>query len=144
MAEERIPAMNTTTAHTPASRLRPHREFHDLAVDDPLTVWCPAPASQGCIEYITLCDNLDAATRSGSRTRLSRWSPGASIDQAVVHDFHEEVLLLRGCLEVGTGQAGRAWERFEAYTYACRPPGVWHGPFRAPQGCLMLEFYYYT
>ena len=30
-----------------------------------------------------------------------------------------------------------------AYTYACRPPGVSHGPFKSENGCLLFEIHYY-
>jgi hypothetical protein len=133
---------NPSASHSPLTRL--HREFFPLGVDDPQTVWTRAASSRGVIEYLTLCDNLDAATRIGTRTRLSRWSAGAAIDQAVVHDFFEEVLLLRGSLEVGREGSWQGLDGFEPFTYACRPPGIWHGPFHAPQGCLMLEFYYFA
>ncbi|NKK61726.1 hypothetical protein [Rhizobium ruizarguesonis] len=29
-----------------------------------------------------------------------------------------------------------------AHPYACRPPGVFHGPFRSAMGCLLLEIHY--
>ena len=28
-------------------------------------------------------------------------------------------------------------------SYACRPPGIYHGPFKSVQGCLLLEIHYY-
>jgi hypothetical protein len=34
-------------------------------------------------------------------------------------------------------------ETFGPNTYACRPPGIHHGPFRSQHGCLLLEFHYY-
>jgi hypothetical protein len=27
--------------------------------------------------------------------------------------------------------------------YACRPPGMIHGPYRVPKGCVTLEMRYY-
>jgi len=27
--------------------------------------------------------------------------------------------------------------------YACRPPGMPHGPWRAPEGCITFEIRYY-
>jgi hypothetical protein len=27
--------------------------------------------------------------------------------------------------------------------YACRPPGMVHGPYRVPRGCMMLEMRYH-
>lgn len=122
---------------------RSHREFFALGVDDPHTPWSRASSTRGLIEYLTLSDNLDVQRRTGTRTRLSRWSVGAAIDLPVVHEFCEEVLLLRGTLEVGRDGVWTQCDRFGVWTYACRPPGIQHGPFHAPQGCLMLEFYYF-
>ena len=42
-----------------------------------------------------------------------------------------------------TTRAARAARAFEAPTYACRPPGVYHGPFKSERGCLMYEIHYY-
>ena len=30
-----------------------------------------------------------------------------------------------------------------APTYACRPPGVHHGPFKSDNGCILYELHYY-
>src|SRR6266446_9993081 len=38
---------------------------------------------------------------------------------------------------------GKGGEAFDAPTYACRPPGVYHGPFKSDRGCLLYEFHYY-
>jgi hypothetical protein len=60
-----------------------------------------------------------------------------------VHDYFEEVYLLAGDLIVGDEAAGRTAEVFTAGTYACRPPGIYHGPFRSEKGCLLLEIQYF-
>jgi len=36
----------------------------------------------------------------------------------------------------------RLGERFTAGMYACRPPGMEHGPWRSDNGALMVEFRY--
>jgi len=28
-------------------------------------------------------------------------------------------------------------------TYACRPPGAHHGPFKSINGCMLLEMHYF-
>ena len=61
----------------------------------------------------------------------------------VIHDFNEEVFIVSGDLVVGCDAQGQGGERFDAYTFACRPPQVWHGPFISIGGCVMLEFQYY-
>lgn len=124
---------------TPPTRV--HREFFSIDRSD--AAWRPVPSSAGRIEEIVLADNLDPATGTGSRTRLARWSAGALIDRPVVHDFHEEVLIVEGDFVVGCDAEGRGGERFGPYTFACRPPGALHGPFTTRQGCLLFEIQYY-
>jgi hypothetical protein len=60
-----------------------------------------------------------------------------------VHDYWEEVFLLAGDLIVGNDADGKGGEQFRNYTYAVRPPGVYHGPFKSESGCLLLETHYY-
>jgi hypothetical protein len=122
---------------------KPHREFFEIAPLDPATRWQPVASAAGRIEEIVLADNLDADARTGSRTTLTRWSAGALLDRPVVHDFHEEVFVVEGDLVVGCDENGLGGERFGPYTFACRPPGVRHGPFTSRGGCVMLEFQYY-
>jgi hypothetical protein len=33
-------------------------------------------------------------------------------------------------------------QTFSAGMYACRPPGMVHGPYRVPHGCTTLEIRY--
>jgi hypothetical protein len=79
----------------------------------------------------------------GSRTRLLRFRPGVYTTSPFVHDHWEEVYLVSGDLIVGNDAHGKGGEAFEAPTYACRPPGVYHGPFRSDRGCLLYEIHYY-
>jgi hypothetical protein len=79
----------------------------------------------------------DAAT--GLLTRLVRWDPGLSTSAAgpVAHDYFEEVLVLSGSLrDLSLDQT------FGAGYYACRPPGMLHGPWESVEGCIMLETRY--
>ncbi len=48
-----------------------------------------------------------------------------------------------GDLIVGNDEKGKGGEPFDAPTYACRPPGVHHGPFKSDRGCLLYEIHYY-
>ena len=48
-----------------------------------------------------------------------------------------------GDLIVGNDADGNGGEKFFAPTYACRPPGVYHGPFKSDEGCVMFELHYY-
>ena len=132
-----------TSSDTPAGRPRlakAHREFHTVDLDDG---WQVPPGYPSSIEQKTLADAFDPVTRRGSRTRLVRFHPGAFTTEPFTHDHWEEVYLLSGDLIVGSDPDGTGGEPFPAHTYACRPPGVAHGPFRSETGCLMLELHYY-
>ena len=125
----------------PTARTKPHREFFRIALDPSQAgdcSWTPVPGFEGAIDEMILADDLDPTARTGSRTRLARWQPGALLPEPVVHDFHEEVFVVSGDLIVGCDAQGRGGERFDACTFACRPPGVLHGPFTSRGGCVML------
>jgi hypothetical protein len=53
------------------------------------------------------------------------------------------VYLVSGDLIVGNDAQGNGGERFTAPTYACRPPGAVHGPFKSVTGCLLYEQHFY-
>jgi hypothetical protein len=118
-----------------------HKEFHlvDLRGDD----WRPPPGYPSGIEQKILAGGLDEYRKKGNRTRLLRFAPGAKTVTPFVHDYWEEVYLISGDLIVGDPSTGNVASGFFANTYACRPPGVYHGPFRSETGCLLLEFHYF-
>lgn len=128
----------------PDSLPKHHREFFAIRPDHADTRWTPLPADAGVVEELVLADNFDPATRTGSRTRLARWQPGTRFAKPVIHDFHEEVFIVEGEFVVGCDAQGQGGETFGAYTFACRPPGVWHGPFASPKGCVLFEIQYYA
>jgi hypothetical protein len=72
-----------------------------------------------------------------------RFDPGTFTTAPFVHDHWEEVYLLSGDLIVGNDALGKGGESFLSPTYACRPPGVHHGPFKSKDGCLLFEIHYY-
>ena len=74
---------------------------------------------------------------SGSYTRILRFDPGADStpDGMQIHEFWEEVYILEGDIT-----DLRLGETFTAGMYACRPPGMEHGPWRSTSGVRMLEF----
>ena len=76
---------------------------------------------------------------TGNLTRLLRWDPGVSTSAAgpVAHEYFEEVLVLSGSL-----RDLRLNQTFSAGYYACRPPGMLHGPWESAEGCIMLETRY--
>ena len=71
-------------------------------------------------------------------TRLLQFDPGVETRDTITHDFWEEVWILEGeLIDLGKRQT------FTAGMYACRPPGMVHGPYRTPKGCMTLEFRYH-
>ena len=102
-----------------------------------------APGYPAGIQQKILSGALDEAAKSGSRTRLLRFAPGVYTTKPFVHDYWEEVFLVSGDLTVGNDEEGRGGTSFRPHTYACRPPGAYHGPFRSDGGCLLLEMHYF-
>ena len=118
-----------------------HKEFHtpDLGKG-----WeTPEGYPQG-IEQQILAGSLDERNERGHRTRHLRFAPGAYTTEPFVHEYWEEVFMLSGDLIVGNDKEGRGGEKFTGPTYACRPPGVLHGPFKSDGGCVLLEQHYYA
>jgi len=120
---------------------KPHLEFTGVDLAGGFTV--PPGYPSGFKEKI-LAGTLDEQQRRGSRTRLLRIEPGVYSTVPFVHEYWEEVYLLSGDLIVGNDAEGRGGEKFTGPTYACRPPGVYHGPFKSEGGCLMLEIHYFA
>jgi hypothetical protein len=105
--------------------------------------WATPSGYPSGIEQKILASDLDETRKMGSRTRLLRFAPGVYTTAPFVHDHWEEVYLVSGDLIVGNDTQGRGGESFDAPTYACRPPGVYHGPFKSDRGCLLYEIHYY-
>ena len=82
-----------------------HREFHQV---DLATGWRAPPGYPPGIEQKILAGALDEIARTGSRTRLLRFEPGARTMEPFVHDYWEEVYLLSGDLIVGDERKGSA------------------------------------
>jgi hypothetical protein len=120
--------------------MKEHREFHAV---DLTTGWEVPQGYPAGIEQKILAGSLDEEGKAGNRTRLLRFAPGAYTTEPFVHTYWEEVFLLSGDLFVGSDGQGRGGERFAPNTYACRPPGAWHGPFRSEGGCMLLEIHYF-
>lgn len=119
---------------------KPHTEFLSL---DLAEGWEKIPGYPDGIQQKVLSSDLDEVGKMGSRTRLLRFEPGAFSTEPFVHDHWEEVFLFQGDLIVGNDAKGEGGEKFEPPTYACRPPGVRHGPFKSDRGCLLYEIHYY-
>lgn len=90
----------------------------------------------------TLRERILAADPSaGVATRMLRFEPGTDTTPNGVqkHDFWEEVYIVEGSFtDLTLGKT------FTAGMYACRPPGMPHGPWRSDEGCLTFEVRYRT
>ncbi|HVS75985.1 MAG TPA: hypothetical protein VHE11_03555 [Steroidobacteraceae bacterium] len=122
-----------------------HKQHIEFAPVDREHGWEAAPGypeGSGVLHKI-LAGALDESAGTGSRTRLLRFPARFHTRTPFVHSYWEEVVLLEGDLWVGNDSRGDGGERFQPLTYACRPPGIHHGPFKSVGGCLLLELHDY-
>ena len=117
-----------------------HREFFTLNMDEG---WETPPGYPDGIEQKILSGSLDEENKTGSQTRLLRFHPGVYTTAPFLHTYWEEVYQLSGDLIVGNDENGDGGEAFPPNTYACRPPGTPHGPFKSEKGCVLLEVHYF-
>jgi hypothetical protein len=117
-----------------------HLEFVKVDLN---TGWEVPPGYPPGFYQKILASDLDETSKKGSRTRLLKIEPGAYSTEPFVHDHWEEVYVVHGDLIVGNDAQGRGGEQCFAPTYACRPPGVHHGPFTSKGGCILHEIHYY-
>lgn len=117
-----------------------HKEFYSVDMD---SGWETPRGYPAGIEQLILSGALDEQGKTGTRTRLLRFKPGIFTTKPFVHDYWEEVYLVSGDLTVGNDEQGQGGEAFAPHTYACRPPGAFHGPFKSEGGCVLLEIHYY-
>lgn len=110
---------------------KPEREF--FAVDE-------VPFTPCAGEVPALVERILAADPDrGVATRVLRFPPGTDTTPNGVqkHDFWEEVYIVEGDLtDLNLG------ETFTAGMYACRPPGMPHGPWHSDGGCVTFEVRY--
>ena len=81
----------------------------------------------------------DEAT--GDFSSMQKLDPGCDMRAAGVqtHPFWEEVFIVSGSLvDVNLNQ------EFAAGHYACRPPGMPHGPFISQAGCITFQVCYHS
>jgi hypothetical protein len=116
---------------------RSHVEMQPLNLD---TGWKTLPGFQG-LDVKILADDLNEMDKTGGRTRLVRFAPGASTVAPLVHDYWEEVFILNG--QLAAAKEGEP-ETASGLTYSLRPPGTPHGPFLSKAGCILLEIQYYA
>jgi hypothetical protein len=75
--------------------------------------------------------------RTGVCTRMLRFATGTSTGETLAHEFWEEVWIVSGAIT-----DRRLGQTFSAGMYACRPPGMAHGPWDSPEGCTTFEVRY--
>ena len=119
---------------------KPHIEFEIVSDSDG---WKTPPGYPSGIKQKILASDLNEETKTGSRSRLLRFEPGVYTKEQFVHDHWEEVFLVNGDLIVGNDKQGNGGKKFDRSTFACRPPGVYHGPFKSDNGCILFELHYY-
>jgi ChrR Cupin-like domain len=75
----------------------------------------------------------------GAASRMLRFEPGTDTtpNGVQVHDFWKEVYILDGAIT-----DLRLDHTFTAGMYVCRPPGMPHGPWHGPDGCLTFDVRY--
>lgn len=117
----------------------PRRHIEMLPFDDD-DGWLPLPGFPAGLEVKMLADDLDEENKTGARTRLVRFAPGVATTEPLVHDYWEEVFVIKGAI----GPIGGGAATPDAMMDSCRPPGTPHGPFRSESGCTMLEVQYYV
>lgn len=103
--------------------------------------WQPLPGFPG-IEVISLSGNFDEAAKTGRRTRLVRLGAGVRTEKPLIHDYHEEAMLVSG--DVHGVEGGTTTGTFTEFAYVHRPPGTWHGPIASNGGCILMEIQYYA
>ena len=99
--------------------------------DPELLPWQPEAGIEGLYSK-TLANDPD----TGSYTRMLKFLPGTDTSAAGVqrHDFSEEVWMVQGSIHDLTLD-----QTFIEGMYACRPPGMPHGPWVSPHGAITFE-----
>jgi len=110
---------------------KPEIEFQDI---DTAYEWCLVEGDTLGIQEKIL--SYDAET--GDYTRWLKFPPGIETSETLVHDFWEEVLIVEGSLYDSAKK-----QTFLPGFYACRPPGMRHGPYKIPYGCVTFEVRYH-
>ena len=110
------------------------REFFDVKEID----WKPVEGGSGASGPGVWEKILSRDEKTGDYTRILRLDPGVETSGVLTHDFWEEVIILEGSLVDQTLN-----QEFTKGMYGCRPPGMKHGPYRAPNGCMTFEIRYY-
>jgi hypothetical protein len=107
---------------------KPELEYFDTD----RTEWTPVVGGvPGMYERVLAPDE-----QTGDLTRLAKWEPGVDTSPLGVqsHPYWEELYIVEGSMvDLTLG------ERFSKGFYACRPPGMRHGPWITREGCVTFE-----
>lgn len=107
----------------------------ELEFFDPVSIeWSPIEGMDGMISEKIVSRDPD----SGDYTRILKFEPGTVTTETLIHDFWEEVYIISGTLYDKAKK-----ETYKEGYYACRPPGMTHGPYDIPDGCVTFEIRYY-
>lgn len=108
---------------------KPETEFWDPFADP--DAWTPVAGVRGLSERV-----LGTDEQTGTYSRLLKFEPGCDTTPMGVqrHDFYEEVLIYSGALHDLTLD-----QTFGPGQYAYRHPGMAHGPWQTPDGCVTFE-----
>ena len=93
--------------------------------------WEPIPEVPGLSQIV-----LGKDEETGSYSRLLKFEPGTDTTRMGVqkHDFVEEILIHEGSLHDLTLD-----QTFRKGCWAYRRPGMPHGPWVSPDGCITFE-----
>jgi hypothetical protein len=120
------------TVYEPAGFSKPELEFVDPMSAEGFD-WTPVAGDvTGQLAEMI----LSGSHESGWVSRLLRFEPGCdtSPNGTLTHDVWEEVFIVSG--EIHDLRLG---ETFSAGMYACRPPGMEHGPWTSEPGAITFE-----
>ena len=110
------------------------REFFDTDT----IAWRPVGAGSGAAADGVTEKILSEDEDTGNYTRMVHFAAGVETTETIEHDFWEEVIIVEGSL-IDT----RLNQEFTKGMYGCRPPGMKHGPYKSPNGCITFELRYY-
>jgi hypothetical protein len=94
--------------------------------------WREVPGEPGLSQRVLAGD-----PSTGNHTRMLRFAAGTVTASTLRHDFWEEIWVVDGAIT-----DLRLGEEFRAGMFACRPPGMAHGPWSSPGGCVTFEVRY--
>jgi hypothetical protein len=120
------------TVYEPSGFSKPELEFFDPTSADAFA-WTPVAGDvTGQLAEMI----LSGSHESGWVSRLLRFQPGCdtTANGTLTHDVWEEVWIVSG--EIRDLRLGRT---FTAGMYACRPPGMEHGPWTSVPGAVTFE-----